>query len=75
MTLRTRLDKLERGRPGAFDALGEVLASVASRGLRIHARPANLPMPICADPDEVSAALEALCHAPSRRTLSLEIRP
>ena len=75
MTLKTRLDRLERAGPGASNALDELLASVASRGLRIHERPVDLPMAAPADPDDLTAALYALRRAPSLHALSLAVRP
>ena len=73
MTLKTRLEKLERTRPDAFNALGELLASVASRGLRLHGRPAGPAKTASAAPDEVTAALDALRRATSLPVLPREI--
>lgn len=70
MTLRPRLDRLERASPDSFSALDELLAQVASRGLRIHERPADLPLGAPADPKTVTESLDALRRAPSLRILS-----
>lgn len=75
MTLRTRIGRLERGRPDAFTALDELLASVASRGLRIHERPADLAEIAPMGRDDLTAALDALRQAPASRPLSSEIQP
>jgi hypothetical protein len=74
MSIKSRLGRLERAGPAAPNALEELLASIASRGLRIHELPADLPMPTQADPKEVAAMLEALCRAPSLAALSREAR-
>ena len=73
MTLRTRLEKLERARPGAFNALGELLASVAPRGLRFHERPAGPAIAADAAPDGMADALDVLRRATSLPFLSQEI--
>ena len=75
MTIKARLQKLERSGPAALTALDDLLASVAARGLRIHQRPAGPAEAARADPDEVTAALDALRRAPCLRTPAREAQP
>ncbi|EYD75005.1 hypothetical protein Rumeso_03429 [Rubellimicrobium mesophilum DSM 19309] len=75
MTLKTRLNRLERARPDAVNALTELLASVASRGLRIHDRPADLPLADSIGPDGMAEWFDALRRAPSLSLLPQEILP
>jgi hypothetical protein len=74
MTLRTRLDRLERAHPGAGNALDELLASVATQGLRIHERPAGMATSPPVDPQALAAWLDALSRTPASPLHTPEIQ-